>query len=276
MTPSRPKGPSRDFRAEGLLCAIRTCSTTVSDLLARHPRASLLRSKAAEEDAKENHASLGELLWDELVTGERSHLGRGESYLEPGRGTPAQFWLRRRRLDEWGRRRDMGGLLPPPWRRVLEMPAHEARDFCANVGIEMLVGASRGQPSQKLVPWLGPLGGDLAMRVIEQLRLTAASPAPPDVAARWRDAYSRCSRHVQGPRIASALGRGLLAAMYRRLPQDQRETAARVSRSTLPTLLSEDEFLEPVAAEELTLGRELMARLLDESEAKPWAEGELR
>src|SRR5690349_5513444 len=109
MTPPRQKAPARDFRAEGLLCAIRTCSTTVSDLLARHPHAANLRQRMAEDDTKETHASLGDLLWDELVVGERSHLGRGEQYLEAARGTAAQFWLRRRRLDEWNRRRDAGG-----------------------------------------------------------------------------------------------------------------------------------------------------------------------
>src|SRR5438874_2110925 len=84
--------------------------------------------------------------------------------------------------------------------------------------------------------------------------LVAAELTPPAIAARWRDAYARSARSVQGTRIVSALGRSLLAAMFRRLTAEQRQTAARLSRSSLPAILADDEFLEPATPEELALG----------------------
>src|ERR1700733_10641612 len=107
-----------DFRSEGLLCAVRTCATVVTDLLARHPRAAALRQ------LKPQATSLSQLLWDELVAAERESLAeRAERYLEPTEGTPAQYWQRRRRLAEWQAWQRVEAELPPLWLKLLEMPA---------------------------------------------------------------------------------------------------------------------------------------------------------
>src|SRR5947209_8544270 len=138
-----------DYRTEALLCAVRTCASVTSDLLARHPRAAELKHYAADRD---DDRPLGKLLWQELVEEERTCLGpRGAYYVDPGEGTAARYWQRRARLAGWKQRRDAAARLPWPWPQVLEMPTSTARRLCAIMGIEMVTRAFAAMSLQKNV-----------------------------------------------------------------------------------------------------------------------------
>jgi hypothetical protein len=142
------------------------------------------------------------------------------------------------------------------------MPSAAARQLCVAIGTEMVTRAFAGQSFAKLVGALGPLGTDVAGQVIERLRRATVSTPPAAIAERWRDAYAHMARNVAGERIVSGLGRGLLAALYRRLPQDGRAAAAAASRSKLPEVLSIDEFLEPVGPDELSMAQAMAQALM--------------
>src|SRR5437899_7889909 len=86
------RGLEPNYRALGLLCAVRTCATVVKDLLARHPNAEALRATSEADDG----AALSDLLWRELADAERATLrGAGQRHLEPPRGSAVQYWHRR-------------------------------------------------------------------------------------------------------------------------------------------------------------------------------------
>ncbi len=75
------------------------------------------------------------------------------------------------------------------------------------------------------------------------------------------------ARDATGESIVAGLGRSLLAALFRRLPDDGRAAAAALSRSNLPQVLQADLFLEPVTPEELSLCSTLAVRGLDRASA---------
>jgi hypothetical protein len=72
-------------------------------------------------------------------------------------------------------------------------------------------------------------------------------------------------RLVSGEKVVSTLGRSLLAAMFRQLPERERRDASHLSRSSLPSLLEEDVFLEPVTAEELSVGEQMVRKRVEET-----------
>jgi hypothetical protein len=263
---ARAGGP--DYRSEALLCAVRTCSSAIHDLLARHPRAHWLRELAGERTGRPlaGH-TLADLLWDELVDRERAALGkRAGVFFEAARGSASQFWHRRRRLAAWDRWRVIERRLPAPWPRLLELPPPAAKDLVTHIGIDMVARSIAGMSLHDVIHWLGPLGGDVAGKVVEQSRNSRrVTPLSPGVAARWRDVCAGAARHVSGDHIPAALGRGLLAAMFRQLPPADRVAAARLSRSSLPATLSEDSSFEPISPADLALGeamtREALAKV---------------
>jgi hypothetical protein len=144
------------------------------------------------------------------------------------------------------------------------MPAAAARQACLEIGIDMVVHAFSGHPLQRVIGMLGPLGPELAGQVVDRLgkKFPAPPPAPAAVTQRWRDAYGRLARNVSGDRIASALGRSLLAALYRRLGDPLRAAARDLCRSNFADALESDQFLEPVAAEELAIGQTVASAAL--------------
>jgi hypothetical protein len=254
-----------DYRAATLTCALRTCASVTSDLLGLHPKAEALRKQMAADDdgGGECGRSLSRLLWQELFDEERACLGAtGAYYVDTSEGTGPQYWQRRQRLCGWKQKRAATASLPAPWPKILEMPSAAARQLCVAIGTEMVTRAFAGQSFAKLVGALGPLGADVAGQVIERLRRATVSTPPPAIAERWRDAYARMARNVNGERIVSGLGRGLLAALYRRLPQEGRAAAVAASRSKLPEVLAADEFLEPVGAEELAMAQAMAQALM--------------
>jgi hypothetical protein len=256
-----------DYRIEALVCAARTCASVTADLLSRHPKAAALQQYVAAADEGESR-SLSELLWLELVDEERACLGTlGSYYVDPAEGAGVQYWRRRIRLSGWKQRRAAAGKLAAPWPKILEMPSPAARQLCVAIGTEMVTRSYAGLPLAKVVAQLGPLGTDVAGQVIERLRRGNVAAAPPAVAERWRDAYARVARDAEGERLVYGLGRSLLAALYRRLPQDGRRAAAGMSRSKLPEILEADEFLEPVAAEELILAQAIATALAPRAES---------
>lgn len=244
-----------EFRIAALGCAIRTCSSVVGDLLAWHPEAEALRQRLAGQAG----CSLGELLWKELSAGERGRFP--EDGLMAARGSAVGYWQRRRRLGEWAQWQRTAATLPGYWVKLLEMPAAEARAWCVGLGTEMLLAALVGQSTAKMAAYLGPLGGERALSLIEQLRQNRDKSVSVATAARWRDAYARSARVLSGSRILSALGRSLLAGLYRQLPADQQAIAAQTSRTSLPSLLEHDAFLEPMGEDELAWGRERLQRV---------------
>src|SRR5882672_7704678 len=88
--------PAANYRAEGLICAVRTCSSAIHDLLALHPRANAIRELMQDKHVRPlSGLALADLLWAELVERERAALGkRAETFLETERGTAPQFWHR--------------------------------------------------------------------------------------------------------------------------------------------------------------------------------------
>ncbi|MEZ0268070.1 MAG: hypothetical protein ACAI43_25380 [Phycisphaerae bacterium] len=261
-----------DYRTRALTWAVRACATGVGDVLQWHPGADEIRRRTREEDADE---SLADILWDELVTaeqGSRAEAAGGPAGLlaDPGleRGAPASYWLRRRRVGQWELWRAAASRLPRVWIKLIEAPAPVIRSVQRAVGIEMIARATAGTSSRTLVKFLAPLENDLAGRVVTRIRAagaaTAESPDGPgpvsaEIAARWRDAYERAAKMLTGDRLASTLGRGLLAAMFRQLPEAERRDVARLSKSTLAPLLEHDEFLEPVSADEIAWGGRMLS-----------------
>ncbi len=265
MPASPSTASTRDYRSDALLCAIRTCSTATSDLLARHPQADKLRARASAEDSSH---PLAKLLWQELIDEEKACLGsRGSYYVDPAEGRPVQYWQRRQRLNGWVLRREATKSLPQPWPRILDLPSAGARELCVVIGTEMVTRACIGQPMSKIAPRLGPLGADVAGQVVERLGRGKLTAFPAPIAARWMDAYQRMARQVAGDRIVSGLGRALLATLFRRLPEAQRKAAIAVSRSNLPGLMQSDTFLEPMPDEELALAQKLAQALLPRGSA---------
>jgi hypothetical protein len=127
----------------------------------------------------------------------------------------------------------------------------------------MIARSLGGMNLHEVIHWLGPLGGDVAGKVVEQSRnLRKTAPVPPSVAGRWRDACTSAARHVTGEHIPAALGRGLLAAMFRQLSPQDREAAAGLSRSSLPAQLADDALFEPITPPELALADALTRELL--------------
>src|SRR2546423_5487527 len=148
-----------DYRTEALLCAIRTCSSATTDLLARHPLGDVLRNRAADDQGR----PLAKLLWEELVEQEKECLGsRGSYYVDPAEGRPVQYWQRRVRLTGWIQRREATASLPQPWPCLLDLPSPAARQLCVVIGTEMVTRASVGQPLQKVAARLGAPGSELA------------------------------------------------------------------------------------------------------------------
>jgi hypothetical protein len=248
-----------DYRAEALLCAIRTCASGASDLLARHPLGDLLRNKSADGEGP----PLAKLLWQELIDEEKGCLGaRGSYYVDQAEGKPLQYWQRRVRLAGWVRRREATASLPQPWPCILDLPSPSARQLCVVIGTEMVTRACATQPLPKVAAKIGALGADLAGQIVERLRRSKVSPPSEAIASRWMDAYQRMAREVAGDRIVSALGRSLLATLFRRLPPESQKAAIDVSRSKLTEMLATDMFLEPIGPEELALAQKLSQALL--------------
>jgi hypothetical protein len=248
-----------DYRSEALLCAIRSCAAVTTDLLARHPHSTRLRTAADDLEGLDTNRSLSQLLWQELVDQETHWLGaQGAAYVGPGQGTAVQYWQRRLRLDAFKQRQAAAARLPHPWPELMRMPVAASRQICLAIGLEMVVHAFHGVPLQRVIGTLGCLGSELAGQVVDHL---GAAPSArwlsPTAAERWRDAYLRIAREVTGERIASGLGRSLLAARYRRLAGPVRTAAAALCRSNFAELLQLDQFLEPVTDEELTLGEKI-------------------
>ncbi|HEY7115702.1 MAG TPA: hypothetical protein VH475_03895 [Tepidisphaeraceae bacterium] len=251
-----------DYRTRALLWAAGNCASVVRDLLAWHPDAARLRQRAADGDG--DGQSLAALLWQELADTERWALGAsaGPQDLEPAGGTPTAYWLRRKRAARWRRWRAAADRLPRMWLKLLEMPAAAVRVVYMGVGLDMTVCGITGQSSEKLIRFLAPLGNDLACQAATRLREPQYWHVSDAVCQRWREACSRAMKLVSGEKVVSTLGRGLLAALYRRLPESDRREAAQLSRSSLPSLLEEDVFLEPVTADELKAGEQMFnARL---------------
>jgi hypothetical protein len=205
--------------------------------------------------------TMADLLWEELVEREQAALGKRAGVLfDAERGSASQYWQRRRRLSAWHRWKTIERRLPAPWPRLLELPPAAARDLVINLGIEMISRSISGMSLHELIHWLGPLGGDVAGRVVDQSRRAKpAPPLPPGVAQHWREACVTAARHVGGEHIPAALGRGLLATMFRKLTPEDRHAAAGMSRSGLAGMLADDSSLEPVSPAELVLA-ESMAR----------------
>ena len=263
-----------DFKTRALAWSVRACATGVCDLLAWHPDQEALRKKIAAGESVGRGESLATILWEELIAAERSTVKppvRTEdspeaSWAEPEMGTPGSYWLRRRRVGQWERWVAAAAKLPRTWVRLLEAPAPVVRAVQRELGVEMIAAAMSGESSRQVIKWLNPLGNDLALRVVERIREVSATAAgqagderpPARVATRWRDAYEKAAKMVNGERLASTLGRGLLATLFRQLPEAERREAARLSRSMLPPLLEHDEFLEPATVEEREWGGRLM------------------
>ncbi|HEY8668238.1 MAG TPA: hypothetical protein VIM11_07085 [Tepidisphaeraceae bacterium] len=254
-----------DYRSEGLLCAVRTCSSDIHDLLDRHPRAGALRDLITRQHLRPLAGlTLADLLWDDLVEHERALLGkRADVFFDAAQGTAAQFWQRRRRLAAWDRWRVIERRLPAPWPRLLELPPPAAQKLVMSVGIDMVARSIAGMSLHDVIHWLRPFGGDVAGQVVEQARnARRAAPLSPAVATRWREACAGAARHVTGVHIPQALGRGLLAAMFRKLPPAERMAAAQLSRSSLAASLSEDSSFEPISQADATLAETMIREAL--------------
>jgi len=249
---------------------VRACATGVCDLLAWHPDRQALRRQMESGEFGGRGESLSTILWEELLTAERATIqpprrnpdAPDETLPQAESGTPGSYWLRRRRVGQWERWLAAAAKLPRAWVRLLEAPAAVVRAVQREVGVEMIAAAMSGESSRQVIKWLNPLGNDLALRVVERIREVSAGATgqageegpPPRVATRWRDAYERAAKMITGERLASTLGRGLLATLYRQLPEAERREAARLSRSMLCPLLEHDEFLEPATVEEREWG----------------------
>jgi hypothetical protein len=273
MTTPAPSTPApTDYRSEALLCAINTCFTGIGDLLARHPRAAQLRAPAETKSARPlgGHV-LADLLWNELLEQERAALGkRAVAFFETDRGNACQFFQRRRRLAAWDRYRVIERRLPAPWPRLLELPPPAARELVINLGLELIARSLGGMSLHQVIHWLTPFGGDLAGKVIERSQnLRKSAPVPPTVANRWRDAASTTARHVTGDQIPAALGRGLLAALFRQLSPQDRQAATGLSRSSLPDQLTDDALFEPITPPELALAESITRELLGKPPSTP-------
>jgi hypothetical protein len=259
--------PPIDYRARALLWAVENCSRGVRDLMAWHPAAADVQERACDGGGGDGGKSLSELLWHELGRAERRALGgRAGPELEYTHGTAATYWLRRQRAAQWQCWRSAANRLPAYWLKLLNMPASCVRGVYTGVGMDMVVCGITGQPSERLIRWLAPLGNDLACRAAVRLREPQFWQVGPDVCDRWREACARAMRLVSGEKVVSTLGRSLLAAIFRRLPERERRDASHLSRSSLPGLLEEDVFLEPVTPEELSVGEQMVRKRLEEAD----------
>ncbi len=229
----------------------------MSDLLAWHPDGPALREQAEMLEGD----TLLNLLWEELSAAERESLGQGPDDPDavPTQGTAATYWLRRRRLAQVQRWRGVAKRLPSFWLRLLEAPSACIRSAQRALGVDMTAIAVSRQPPAQIVKWLAPLGNDLACRVLERIRNPALPKAPDAVVLRWREAYKRAAKVLTSEKLASTMGRGLMAVLFRQLPEAERRDAGQLSRTTLPALIEHDEFLEPVTPEELKVGAKLLA-----------------
>jgi len=261
--------PPIDYRARALLWAVANCSRGVRDLMAWHPAAADVQERACDGEGHGDGGSgqsLAGLLWDELGQAERCALGgRGGAALEYAHGTAATYWLRRQRAAQWQCWHAAANRLPDYWLKLLKMPASGVRGVYTGVGMDMVVCGITGQPSERLIRWLAPLGNDLACRAAVRLREPQFWEVGPAVCDRWREACARAMRLVSGEKVVSTLGRSLLAAIFRRLPERERRDASHLSRSSLPGLLEEDVFLEPVTAEELSVGEQMVRHRVEEA-----------
>src|SRR5438046_2858622 len=145
---------------------------------------------------------------------------------------------------------------PPPDFRIRALLC--ATSACAS-GVRALLSL---HPRAAALRDAAPLGNAIACRAAARLREPAFWKVPPAVCDRWRDACTRAMRHVTGEKVVSTLGRSLLAALFRRLPDRERRDATRVSRSSLPRILEQDQFLEPATQQELLVGQNLIKQRL--------------
>jgi hypothetical protein len=244
--------------------------------MAWHPAAADVQERACDGGGSGGGKSLSELLWHELGRAERRALGgRAGPELEYAHGAAATYWLRRQRAAQWQCWRAAANRLPAYWLKLLNMPASCVRGVYTGVGMDMVVCGITGQPSERLIRWLAPLGNDLACRAAVRLREPQFWQVSPAVCDRWREACARAMRLVSGEKVVSTLGRSLLAAIFRRLPERERRDASHLSRSSLPGLLEEDAFLEPVTPEELSVGEQMVRKRLEEADGGGNGAGQL-
>jgi hypothetical protein len=250
---------SHDWRSEAMLRAAILRQDRTEAILSRHPRA----QQSLEAVEQLPPLLLSELMWYELVEMEQQAFPDDPNALPPfERRTPIRYWQRRRRLEPWQRWQQTRRKLPRPWPQLLPLSTALVRNFETCMGVEMLaVAAGRVEP-MKLIPWLSPLGEQLARNVLDRSDSAKEDGWSEQTAKRWANLYRSCRKVTTGPRIARVMSRLVLAALLRELSPEVREAMERLSRSTLPGLLKkmvEQGKTDKLADEEEKLRLTLMA-----------------
>lgn len=210
------------------LRALLACAGTHGRALAAlQPRAGELL------DAAQGSPSLEELWWSELEALER------DAQIAPAHHAPsrtnANYYLRRRDLERWGRWRAVAGRLDRTWRCLLEWPAVRARGACIQLALRAVASAAVDVPRHELSLWLRPLGAQRAHEVL-QLMIHGRFRLP-ELASQVSLTLASLARERRGDSLLSALGRRVLAG---RLPASSELAvieSASVSGSDLLRLL---------------------------------------
>lgn len=212
------------LRRAALRCALARDPGSFDRRAGRHPDANALRADPPFE------VELSELLWTELESLEEA---RRLGVAGPAsRGGPADFFSRRRRVDQVRAVDSVADALPSPWSRLVRLPAVTIAAGTVELGVRMIAGIMVGEERHRVVQQLEPLGTGLAARVV-----TARDrPAPrlePMLAGAWRLAFQRDAEERTRSTLAGWMGRRLVATLYRRLPAESRRAAAHVSRTNI-------------------------------------------
>ncbi|MGA2498835.1 MAG: hypothetical protein ABSH20_13920 [Tepidisphaeraceae bacterium] len=250
-----PTIPARDYRSLALLCALGHRSRSAEDLLLLHPcRQRLLDCAGRTRDLP----GLPDLFWDELFDMEVASLGRAAAVSQTFGTSPAQYWLRRRKL----RQRQLWMRLPPVWIKLFQLPARELEAFCIKLGIDVIMQAISGQPGEALVELLKPVGITAARRVADRLRRPRA-PLGSDLASRWLEQYRRTVRLKTEEGIVRLLGCAALSSLARTQSVFS-SAAANLGRSNLMDVLQRTEPLDAKGEVESACLEDMVNELMQE------------
>jgi hypothetical protein len=170
-----------------------------------------------------------------------------------------EFWLRRRRVTRLATARDAAERLAPPWRFAVRLPSDEVTRRLLDLGVSLLALASRAVADADLGAWLEPFGSTLARRVVSARNV---DPRPdPDVVfcSLVKASRDRALDERRGPRAAAFLARRLVAALWRRLPEEAQPAARAVAVSNLCEKLDRDLPMPLVRESDATRAFDLFA-----------------
>lgn len=233
----RPERAATGPRALALIAALGS-SANAARLLARHPRGpAMMHLLMDAADSPVGAAGIRKVLWAELEEFERRLFGAPVGAArdrEEGGAAAVRYFVRRRRLSRIG----PAAALREPWRRLVMLRGAAASDTCVRIGCTALGHSLDALSADELIETLTPLGRTLGLQVLD-----ARSERDGMFDALFAGVVLQAARDASASRgnvrLASYLGRRVLATLLRRLPESDRRAASRLCASTLVRRLEE-------------------------------------